>query len=93
MHFLFACEQFLPFQRILKKILVSLGITDERKIDVKTSVWEDNVGALTLAKLEPGQMTPRSKHFRSHIKPSRIEVNKIDTKDQKADILAKDVGK
>ena len=30
--------------------------------NTKLIVWEDNIGALTLAKLEPGQMTPRSKH-------------------------------
>ena len=87
-------QAVLPFQQILKKILISVGITDEQKINIKTSVWEDNVGALTLAKLEPGQMTQRSNHyavkyhwFRLHIKPNKIKVNKIDTKDQKADIL------
>jgi hypothetical protein len=41
-------------------------------------------------------MTPRSKHygvkyhwFRSHLKPNNIEVIKIDTADQQADILTK----
>ena len=62
----------------------------------KTSVWEDNAGTLTLVTLEPGWMTPRSKHyaikyhwFREHLKPNQVEIKKIDTNDQKADILTK----
>mmetsp|Transcript_26713 Transcript_26713/g.63708 ORF Transcript_26713/g.63708 Transcript_26713/m.63708 type:complete len:111 (-) Transcript_26713:138-470(-) len=62
----------------------------------KTTVHEDNMGALTLAKLEPGRSTPRSKFyaikmhwFRSHLKPSEIELEYIDTKEQKADIFTK----
>ena len=90
----------LPFQRILNKILISIGIIDEKIIKFKTTIWEDNVGALTLARLEPGQMTPRSKHyaikyhwFRSHLKPNKIELHKVDTKEQKADILTKGLRK
>ena len=61
----------------------------------KTSVWEDNVGALTLANLDPGQSTPRSKFydskvhwFRSHLKPD-ITVKKVDTSLQLADMHTK----
>jgi hypothetical protein len=52
--------------------------------------------ALTLAKLEPGRSTPRSKDyavkihwFRSFLKPNHIEIMKIDTKEQRADVLTK----
>ena len=62
----------------------------------KTTVWEDNVGALTLANLEPGQSTPRSKFydvkvhwFRQHLQPGILEVLKIDTENQLADIFTK----
>jgi hypothetical protein len=54
------------------------------------------MGALTLANLEPGRTTPRSKFyaikfhwFRSWLKPKEIEIQYIDTKQQKADILTK----
>jgi len=90
----------LPFIRTFKKILSGLGIERSETIDFKTTVWEDNVGALTLANLESGQMTPRSKHyavkyhwFRSKLKPNDIIIQKIDTKDQKADILTKGLRK
>ena len=53
----------LPFIRTFKKILLGLGIERLESIDFTTTVWEDNVGALTLANLEPGQMIPRSKHY------------------------------
>lgn len=60
------------------------------------TAWEDNMGALTLAKLEPGKCTPRSKHyavtkihwFRSYyLKPSHIEIMKINRSERRADIL------
>jgi hypothetical protein len=50
----------------------------------------------SLAKLDPGQHSPRSKHydikvhwFRSHFKPNQITVEKIDTRIQKDDISTK----
>ena len=58
------------------------------------------MGALTLANLDPGQTTSRSKFydskvhwFRSHLKPNQILVKKIDTKPQLADLFTKDVVK
>ena len=60
---------------------------------------EDNQGALALAKLEPGRNTPRSKFyalkyhwFRSWLKPKSIELQYIDTKEQKADMFTKSLG-
>jgi hypothetical protein len=51
---------------------------------------------MKLAKMEPGQMTPRSKHygvkyhwFRTKLKPNEIEIQRVDTKLQKADFLTK----
>jgi hypothetical protein len=59
-------------------------------------MWEDNNGALSLAKMEPGQMTPCSKHyavkyhwFRSHLSPNSVNILKIDTNLQKANIFTK----
>ena len=65
-------------------------------VTFKTTVHEDNMGALTLAKLEPGRSTPRSKFyaikmhwFRSHLKPKEIELEYIESQQQKADIFTK----
>ena len=66
----------------------------------KTTVWEDNNDALTMANLEPGQITLRSKFyaikyhwFRSHIhsKVNNITIKKISTENQQADIIMKGV--
>ena len=59
-------------------------------------IHEDNVGALTLGKLEPWRMTPHSKHyavkyhwFREHLGPRNIELVKIASADQLGDIFTK----
>ena len=63
---------------------------------IKSTIWEDNNGCLTLAKMEAPRMMPRSKHyavkyhwFQEHLKPEGIEIKKVDTKEQLADILTK----
>ena len=59
------------------------------------TIWEDNMGALTLANLDPGQSTPRSKFydskahwFRSHLNSS-MQVLKVDAKEQLGDLFTK----
>ena len=91
-----AMKDLLPLQRLVHTVADAVGLNVQDLIEMKTTVWEDNSGALTLANLEPGRMTPRSKHygvkyhwFRSHLKPNNIQVVKVDTKDQQADILTK----
>jgi hypothetical protein len=66
------------------------------KSSFKTMVWEDNMGCLKLAKLAPGQYTPRSKHyavkyhlFRSKLQETRTTIKHIKSKLQKADLLTK----
>jgi hypothetical protein len=85
-----------PIQNLVQTVAKGVGSPPERLAAFKTAVWEDNVGALTLGKLEPGRCTPRSKHravkthwFRSHLKPNHIEIMKIDAKEQRADVLTK----
>ena len=75
-----------------------MGLSQELMTTFKTTVWEDNMGALTLANKEPGHSTPRSKHyairlhwFRSHLSDTTV-VKKIDTKEQRADMLTKGLG-
>ena len=79
-------KELLPVLQLVKHSRDALNLTLEQITSVETTAWEDNVGALTLANLEPGQTTPRTKHyavklhwFRSKLKPNRITVIKIDT--------------
>ena len=92
----YAMRSVLPFKTAVFAVSKAIGLSNERSTMFKTTVWEDNAGALTLANMEPGRITPRSKHFaikyhwfRSHLKLNQVEVQKIDTHNQKADILTK----
>ena len=89
-------KSVLPFKNTVKAVARGVGLASDMVTTFKTTVWEDNAGALALANMEPGQITPRSKHyaikyhwFRSHLKPNEIEIKKIGTDAQKADILTK----
>jgi hypothetical protein len=91
-----AMKQVLPLRELFQILGKSVGIDDQQLTTFKTTVWEDNNGALTLANMEPGRMTPRSKFyavcyhwFRSHLVKGLIEVCKINTSEQRADILTK----
>ena len=91
-----AMREVLPLQDLVKVVAEGCGICSDCLTTFKTTVWEDNMGALTLANLDPGQITTRSKFydskvhwFRSHLKPNQIKVTKIDTKAQRADIFTK----
>jgi hypothetical protein len=91
-----AMKQVLPLRELFQILGKSVGINDQQLTTFKTTVWEDNNGALTLANMEPGRMTPRSKFyavryhwFRSHLVKGLIEVCKINTSEQRADILTK----
>ena len=91
-----ALRDLLPLKSLLKEISDEIGLGTDEFAAIKTKVWEDNSGALTLANLEPGRVTSRSKHFaikyhwfRETLEPNNIEIRKIESKDQIADILTK----
>ena len=97
-----AMREVLPLRSLVKTAAAGCGINTDCLTTFKTAVWEGNAGAWTLANLDPDQTTPRSKFcgskvhwFRSYLKPNQIEVKKIDTKSQLADLhtkaLVKDV--
>ena len=75
---------------------VGLGSDFSARLHIK--VHEDNVGALTLGKLEPRRMTPRSKHyaskyhwFRERVSDpaSRVTLHKVESRYQLGDIFTK----
>jgi hypothetical protein len=91
-----AMREVIPMNNLVKVMGEALHLDANTMTSFKTTIWEDNNGALTLANLDPGQHTPRSKHydikvhwFRSHLKPNEVVVEKIDTSLQKADIFTK----
>ena len=91
-----ALRAAIPLLDICISINHGLGLTEDKMLTFKTTIHEDNIGALTLARLEPGRHTPRSKFyalrlhwFRSWLKPREIEIIHVSTKDQKADYLTK----
>ena len=61
---------------------------------IRSTIWEDNNGCLALAKMKAPRMIPQSKHyavkyhwFQEHLKPEGIEIKKVNTKEQLADII------
>ena len=96
-------RELLPLRQTLQAVGKGMGISKTSLTTFKTTVWEDNAGALALAKLDPGQHTACSRHFdvkthwfRSKLKGNEeadnqgdIVVEKIDTKDQLADMFTK----
>ena len=91
-----ALRTAIPLQSVAKSIIRGLTMNRNELIIFKTTAHEDNEGALKLAQLEPGRTTPRSKFyalkmhwFRSWLKPNSIELQYINTKLQKADMLTK----
>ena len=90
-----AMREVLPLRELVRTVADGVGIRNEVLTHFKVTVWEDNAGTLTLANLDPGQNTPRSKFydskvhwFRSHL-TKEITVEKVNTEEQLADIFTK----
>eukprot|EP00956_Cyclotella_meneghiniana_P043046 scaffold250689_cov149-Cyclotella_meneghiniana.AAC.1 len=58
-----ACKDLFPLLDMVKELGNAVGIPVGKDTYMHVQVHEDNVGALTLARLEPKRMTPRSKHY------------------------------
>ena len=91
-----AMREVLPLRELVSTVAKGCNIDPKCLTTFKTTAWEDNMGALTLANLDPGHQTPRSKFydvkvhwFRSHLKPNNVEIKKIDTTVQVADLFTK----
>ena len=82
---------------MLGEIAETFGIPRDEIAKV-AKVWEDNEGTLRLANSPLARVTPQSKHyavklhwFREMVlnKENKIEIKKIGTSEQKADIFTK----
>ena len=94
-----AMHNVVPLRNLTMTVAKAVGIPDEHLSTFKVKCWEDNTAAETLANLDPGQTTPRSKFydvkvhwFRSHLSKD-IQVKRIDTKEQLTGIFTKPLPK
>lgn len=94
-----ACKDLFPIQDMVKELGAALGFSLAKMTNFYVKVHEDNVGALTLGRLEPRRMTPRSKHyaikyhwFREHLEPRHISLVKVESAKQLGDIFTKGLG-
>ena len=84
----------LPIQNLVKDVMAAVGLNvDKLSFVTKSTVFEDNNAALTLATTK--KITPQNRHigakhhwFRSHVGDT-IKIKKIDTNKQVADCLTK----
>jgi hypothetical protein len=91
-----SCQDLFPMIDLTKEICSSLSLQLDNVVNMLVKVHKDNVGTLILGKLEPGQMTPHSKHyavkyhwFREQIGPRGVHLVKIATQDQLGDLFTK----
>jgi hypothetical protein len=59
----YAMHSVLPFKSTVHAIANGIGLSEHQLARFRTSVWEDNAGALVLVNMEPGRITPCSKHY------------------------------
>ena len=60
-----AMIEVLPLRDTVQAIGKGLRIDESCLTTFHVTIWEDNMGTLTLANLDPGQSTPRSKFYDS----------------------------
>jgi hypothetical protein len=93
--FSMAMREVLPMRALLQEIGSKLGLAFLQKSLIRSTVFEDNMGCLSLVNVP--KMSPRNKYialkyhfFRSQIGESKGIVAKyVNTKEQKADIFTK----
>merc|ERR1712127_1070430 len=91
----YAMRETIPMVNILREIEQHSELPSKTP-KVKCKVFEDNSGAIELATIH--KYRPRTKHlnirlhhFRDYVTKGLIEICKVDTKSQLADILTKPV--
>ena len=88
-----ALRDVMPLMGLLEEVSKAFNITMNKPI-MHCKVFEDNNGALELAKAP--KIRPRTKHiaikhhhFRAYVESGKIEIRPIDTDMQQADIFTK----
>jgi hypothetical protein len=93
-----ALRNVLPLIRLVKEIKAKTKIPMNDTPTVYCTAFEDNAGAVELAKVP--KIRPRTKHikpkyhhFRKHVTNCEILVQQVKSQDQQADILTKNLPK
>ena len=96
-----ALRDLMPFKNLME-ISLGIGLCPHIISSVNSAIWEDNAACEKLTNLEPPQMTPRSEHFAVkyhwfrdflHDDSNNMNLKKIDSKNQIADIMTKGLTK
>ena len=95
-------REVLPLRDLVECMSTWSGLGSSVTTNFKVLCWEDNEGAWTLANLDPGQHTPRSKFydskvhwFRSYLSPEtnprglKFEIRKVASAENIADLYTK----
>ena len=92
----YALREAIPIMEVLKEMKLHGFKIHHTVPNVKCEVFEDNSGALEMARTH--KFRPRTKHinvklhhFRDYVSWGDIKITKVDTKSQLADILTKPV--
>jgi hypothetical protein len=85
-------RHLLPLREIVNEIREHMGLEKDYPVHMMSKVFEDNNGCIAVA--TSPKITPRSKHigtayffFKEWIQDRSIEILKVDTTEQKADIF------
>jgi hypothetical protein len=88
-------RELIPIKRLVAEVTDAFKVPRD-KLTKGVQGWEDNEGCLILANMKPPQLTPRSKNyavkyhwFKEQLVPREIEIQKIHTLQQKADLGTK----
>ena len=92
----YALREAIPIMQLLQEMSRLGFIPQYTPPDIKCKVFEDNSGALQMAKIH--KYRPRTKHlnvklhhFRKYVNDGQINIVPIESKDQQADYLTKPV--
>ena len=90
----YSLREAIPIMNLLKELKSRGFDINDQKTKVHCKVFEDNSGAIEIARED--KYRPRTKHlnirlhhFRTYIENGSLSVHKIDSKDQPADLLNK----
>jgi hypothetical protein len=92
-----ALREVIPLIRLIKELDAAGFDVNSKTPEIHCKLFEDNVGALTMAKTP--KMRPRTKHmnlkyhhFRESVEDGTVSIHQISTEEQTADILTKPLG-
>jgi hypothetical protein len=92
-----SCRDLLPIKRLVHELMQTLDVTKQGlTYTAKSTCFEDNAACISLAKLR--KITPQNRHIaskyhwiREHVRMGTLEIEKIESDKQLADIFTKNL--